>query len=55
MLILCDIWRNTKGNIPAIVQLIAHILQIRIPHILNGKYEAVLVLIQTFPDIGKEF
>jgi hypothetical protein len=40
---------------PAITQLVAHILQISIPHVVYGEDEAVLVLIQTFSDIGEDF
>jgi hypothetical protein len=39
---------------PAIAQLIAHILQIGIPHIVNAKDKAVLVLIKAFLDIGEK-
>jgi hypothetical protein len=46
---------STKtGDAPAITQLVAHILQIGIPHIVNGKDEAVLVLIEAFSDIGEK-
>jgi hypothetical protein len=40
---------------PAIAQFIAHIFQIRISHILNGEDEALLVLIQAFSNVGKDF
>jgi hypothetical protein len=39
---------------PAVTQLITHILQIGIPHVVNGEDEAVLVLIKTFSDIGEK-
>ena len=42
-------------NAPAIAQLVTHILQIGIPHVLNGKDKALLILIQTFSDIGEDF
>ncbi len=39
---------------PAVTQFIPYIFQVGIPHVVNGEYEAILVLIETFPHIGKE-
>lgn len=35
---------NSETNIPAIIQLMSHILQIAIAHIIHAKHKAVLVL-----------
>ncbi len=39
---------------PAVTQFIPYILQIGVPHIIDGEDVAILVLIETFPHIGKE-
>lgn len=49
---LCKI---PECNIPAIAQLIPHILQVRIPHVLHAKDKAMLIAIERLAHISKEF
>lgn len=46
--------KNARRSEPAIIEIVAHILQVRIAHVLDREDETVLVLIETFPHIGEE-
>lgn len=49
-----DTLRMEGRRVPAITQLIAHILQVRISHIVHREDEAVLVLVEAFPDVREK-
>lgn len=40
------------GSLPAVSEFGAHILQVGIPHVVDGEHKEMVILLHTFPDIG---
>lgn len=43
-----------KGCVPAVAELVADVLEIRVAHVVDAEDEAVLVLGHALPDVGEE-
>lgn len=49
---MLDRWQGGKeANAPAVGKLRAHILQVCVAHVVDGKEEQVLVLLDAFADV----
>lgn len=42
------------GGVPAVAELVADVLEVRVAHVVNAEDEAVLVLGHALPDVGEE-
>ena len=43
---------HVHGSLPAVSEFGAHILQVGIPHVVDGEHKKMVILLHTFPDIG---